>query len=440
MSKPIRSFLSFLLVLQLIIPYSTFAAAVGEFTSVVGNVKQTRAKELITPVAKSPIELKDIIATARTSSATMVLSDESKITLSENTKLEIKEFLFKDKSRRGIFSLAIGKLTADVRKYIGGDNVFEVNSPTVAVGVRGTGFEFVEAMKDGNVDPNLANQQMATVTCTDGSLNLSSLSATGEVISTAVLEAGQVAVIIGGIITISKIGAVVAAALAAKTTGTGAAGTAGGTGTGGAAAAGSSATTATAAGSGTTVAAGGASGGAAAAGTTAAAAGTATAATGLSTAAIAGASVGAVAAVGVTAAAIAGSGGGGSSSSSSSSTQPTTTTTPTTTPKPCSDKSGKWSGMSSGKNGCGEPDSGTWTFNVSADCSVSVECGSNCNLNCSISGNNMTCSALWRGSCGGVAQECTGPVTGTFSGNTIQGTASSPYCAALSYTWTGTKQ
>jgi hypothetical protein len=43
MSKLIRRFLSLLLVLQLIIPYSTFAAAVGEFSSVVGNVTQTRA-------------------------------------------------------------------------------------------------------------------------------------------------------------------------------------------------------------------------------------------------------------------------------------------------------------------------------------------------------------------------------------------------------------
>ena len=263
MSKPIRSFLSFLLVLQLIIPYSTFAAAVGEFTSVVGNVSQTRAKELITPVVKSPIELKDLIVTERASSATMVFSDESKITLSENTKLEIKEFLFKDKSRRGIFSLAIGKLTADVKKYIGGGNVFEVHSPTVAVGVRGTGFEFVEGMKDGNVDPNVGNQGMATVTCTDGSLTLSSLSATGEVISTAVLEAGQVAVIIGGIITITKIGAAVAAALAARTTDTGAAGGAGsaGTGTGGtAAAAGGTGGATTAATAGTVAATTGATG------------------------------------------------------------------------------------------------------------------------------------------------------------------------------------
>jgi hypothetical protein len=210
----------------------------------------------------------------------MVFSDDSTITLAENTKLEIKEFLFKDQSRKGIFSLAIGKLTADVKKYIGGDNVFEVYSPTVGIGVRGTGFEFVEALKDGKVDSSAENQRMATVSCTDGSLNLSAFSATGAVVSTAVLEAGQMAVIIGGIITISAIGAAVAAAAITKATETGAAGAAGGagTGTGGAAAAGGGAAT-----------------------------------TGLSTAAIAGIAIGGAAVVGGVAAAAGGGGGGGSS-------------------------------------------------------------------------------------------------------------------------------
>jgi len=239
MSQTIKQLLSFLLALQLIIPYSTFAAAVGEFTSVVGSVKQTRAKEAITPVVKSPVELKDIIATAKSSSATMVFSDDSQITLSENTELEIKEFLFKDNARRGIFSLAIGKVTAGVQKYIGGYNVFEVHSPTAGVGVRGTGFEFVEAMKDGQADSAAAKKRMATVSCTAGSLNLSAYSETGAVVSTAVLEAGQMAVIIGGVITLSAI-AVAATAGIAPSTQTGTAGAAGGTGagTGGAAAGG----------------------------------------------------------------------------------------------------------------------------------------------------------------------------------------------------------
>ena len=399
MSKPIRRFLSFLLVLQLIIPYSTFAAAVGEFTWVIGNVKQTREKKVIRPVVKSPIELKDLIITEGASSATMVFSDDSTIRLSENTKLEIKEFLFKDKSRRGIFSLAIGKLTADVRKYIGGDNIFEVNSPTVAVGVRGTGFEFVEGMKDGNVDPNVGNQRMATVTCTDGSLTLSSLSATVEVISTAVLEAGQVAVIIGGIITISKIGAAVAAALAAKTTG--ATGAAGGTGTG-------------------------------TGGTAAASGGAAT--TGLSTAAITGISLGAVAVIGVTAAAIGGSssGGGGSSSSSSSST-----TTPTTPTSSCSNTDGKWNGTYSGTGCNNSSDGGTFVVNCSNCSCTGIWTNNRGNIatgTCTRSGNSSSCVQNVTDCSGNLCQNHS---YGTIIGNSISGTYSG--CGG-SGNFTGTKQ
>jgi len=207
MSKFVRRFLSFLLVLQLIIPYPTFAAAIGEFTLVVGDVTQTRAKEVMTPVVKSPIELKDIIITDQASSAMMVFSDNSTIKLEQNSNLEIKEFLFKDKSRTGIFSLAIGKLTADVNKFIGGDNVFEVYSPTAVVGVRGTGFEFIES--------KVGDATTATVTCTEGSLTISALSPTGVIISTSIIVAGQTAVISGGIITVTATTAGTAATAAA---------------------------------------------------------------------------------------------------------------------------------------------------------------------------------------------------------------------------------
>ncbi|OHB64574.1 MAG: hypothetical protein A2168_04120 [Planctomycetes bacterium RBG_13_50_24] len=208
MSKSIKKFLSLLLVLQLIIPYSVFAAAIGEFTSVVGEVTQTRAKEVIKPVVKSPIQLKDIIVTDQASSVMMVFSDDSTIKLEQNTKLEIKEFLFKEKSRTGIFSLAIGKLTAGVSKFIGGDNIFEVHSVTAVAGVRGTGFEFIESMEGG--------EPTATVICTEGSLTISALSPAGVIIATEVLLAGQTAVIKGGIITIS---ATIAGAAAAAATG-----------------------------------------------------------------------------------------------------------------------------------------------------------------------------------------------------------------------------
>jgi hypothetical protein len=369
MSKSIRRFLSFLLVLQLILPYSTFAAAVGEFTSVVGNVAQTRAKEVIRPVAKSPIQIKDLIATALTSSATTVFSDDSTIKLSENTKLEIKEFLFKEKSRRGVFSLAIGKMTADVKKYIGGDNVFEVQSPTAVVGVRGTGFEYDEAV-------NAQNQGVATISCTEGSLNLSALSSTGEVVSTAVLEAGHVAVIIGGVITISAIGAAAAKA-ATQAAEAGTAGR-GGTGTGGAA----------------------------------------VTAAGLSTGAKIGIAAGAVALVGVTAAAIGGGGGGGGSSSSSGGGS-----TPTPTPGNCSTAVGNWAGTSTGTlvDNFGRTFllTGTWTMTVNTDCTGSFSNSSagpgarqSYTLAVAVDGGRVSCA------------NCISPntLTGLITNNSITGT------------------
>jgi hypothetical protein len=390
-AKSIRSFLSLLLVLQLIIPYSTFAAAVGEFTSVVGDVMQTRATEVIRPVAKSPIEMEDLIATDRASSTSMVFSDDSTIMLAENTKLEIKEFLFKDKSRTGIFSLMIGRVTATVKKFIGGDNVFEVHSPTAVVGVRGTGFEFIEAAKDGNAGSNLAGQGMATVTCTDGSLTVSALSPAGVVTSTMVIEAGQVAVIIGGVITLSKIGAAVVAAVGRATETGGAVTTGGtGTGTGGTVVTGSGATTATA---------GGASGGAAAV----------AAATGMSTAAIVGISIGGAALVGGAAAAA----GGGTTTQ-----KPTPAPTPVPTPAPCSSVAGTYYGSASGTDCRGL---------ISASLVISPDPNCGCEgitsapgilpFPCSVSGNNLSvsCPTTY---CGTLS------ATGTFSGNQISGTFS----------------
>jgi hypothetical protein len=305
----------------------------------------------------------------------MVFSDDSTITLSENTKLEIKEFLFKDQSRRGIFSLAIGKLTADVKKYIGGDNVFEVYSPTVGIGVRGTGFEFVEALQDGKVDSN-----MATVSCTDGSLNLSAFSDTGAVISTAVLEAGQMAVIIGGIITISMIGVAATAAIGA------AGGT--GTGTGGAAAAGGAATT-----------------------------------TGLSTAAIAGIAIGGAVVVGGVAAA---AGGGGGS------------TTPPTTP--CSNTDGRWSGTYSGTE-CNYSAGGTWVMNCSSCSCPGAVWSSNTTGqhpgNCTMSGNSVSCAFNSMG-CYPNNTPCTVNASGTVSGNSVSGTYSG--CnGTIAGNWSGSR-
>lgn len=254
MSGSLRRLFAFLLILQLVIPYPVSAAAIGEFASVVGDVRQTRAGADTQPATKTPIQMKDRIATGRDGAATMVFTDESTISLAPNSRLEIKEFLFKEKSRKGVFSLGIGKMTADVKKYIGGDNTFEVHSPTAIAGVRGTGFEFVVAL--------VGTQLTTTVTCTAGALSLSALSATGAVVATSTIVAGQMAVISAGGITVSAASAAAVGAGTTVTTGTGTgtvttSAVGAGAGTAGAAGAGATAGTAAAAGVGAgTIAAG----------------------------------------------------------------------------------------------------------------------------------------------------------------------------------------
>jgi hypothetical protein len=160
---------------------------------------------------KSPIQLNDLIVTGDLSSAAMLFEDESTITLALNSKFEVKEFAIKDNIRRGLFSLAIGKLTADVQKFIGGNSSFEVHTPTAIAGVRGTGFEIVVAM--------VGTQLTTTVTCTVGVLSVSALSITGVVISTTTIVAGQTAVITPSGITVSAAGAAGATAGAATAAG-----------------------------------------------------------------------------------------------------------------------------------------------------------------------------------------------------------------------------
>ena len=240
MPKSLKKFVAFVLVLQMLIPYPVYAAAVGRFTSVVGNVIQTRAGKAIKPVVNSPIDAKDIIATGDKSSATMVFVDDSTIALSQNSKMEVKDFAVKGKTRKGIFSMSIGKLVANVSKFIGGNNTFEVHSPTAVCGVRGTGFEFIVA--------GVGAQLTTTVTCTTGALSVSSITAAGVVTSAATIVAGQTAIITSTGITVSAAGAVAGAGTTVTTaTGTGTVST-GAAGTAGAGAAGAAAGTATVAG------------------------------------------------------------------------------------------------------------------------------------------------------------------------------------------------
>ena len=231
MSKRMKIIVAFVLIMQMVIPYPVYAATVGKFTSVVGNVILTRDGKDYKPVVNSAVNEKDIIVTGDKASAIMEFNDDSTITLSPNSRMQVRDFAIEGNARKGIFSLPIGKLVANVTKFIGGSNKFEIHSPTAVCGVRGTLFSVAVA----GVGASLTT----TATCTTGALSLSALSATGAVVATSSIVAGQTAIITSTGITVGAAGAAAGAGAAATTTAgsTGAAGAAGAAG-GAAAAAG----------------------------------------------------------------------------------------------------------------------------------------------------------------------------------------------------------
>lgn len=243
MSKRMKVIIAFVLIMQMVIPYPVYAATVGKFTSVVGNVILTRDGKDYRPVVNSAVNEKDLIVTGDGASAVMVFTDDSTITLSPKTRMQVREFGMEGKARKGIFSLSIGKLVANVTKFIGGNNKFEVHSPTAVCGVRGTLFGLEVAM--------VGTVMTTTATCTTGALSVSALSATGAIVATSGIVAGQTAVI-------TSTGITVGAAGAAGAAGAGAAGSAGTTGAAGAGATGTTGAAAGTAGAGAAGAAGGA--------------------------------------------------------------------------------------------------------------------------------------------------------------------------------------
>jgi|GEM_PF-1978688 hypothetical protein len=95
MSRDLGKLLAVLLVGQLVIPCYALAAAIGECTSKTGKVIQTRARTVMTPAEKTPIQVKDVVSPARPASAAMTSTGNSAIQIGGNTRLEISQFLFK---------------------------------------------------------------------------------------------------------------------------------------------------------------------------------------------------------------------------------------------------------------------------------------------------------------------------------------------------------
>ena len=92
--------------------------------------------------------------------AVVELSDKSKLTLANNTELEITEFTVGKKTKQGIFSINQGKLKASIARLPGDTVDYKVKSPTAIAGVRGTEFMM---MAQGRANVFFGNEGSADI-------------------------------------------------------------------------------------------------------------------------------------------------------------------------------------------------------------------------------------------------------------------------------------
>ncbi|WP_417911621.1 FecR family protein [Candidatus Electronema sp. TJ] len=90
----------------------------------------------------APVFSGDTLITEKDSRVTLLMQDNSLLTLSPQSKLVLDKAIFKPESgkRDTRLQLLLGRLRAVVSKVTGEDNAFIIQTPTAAAGVRGTDF------------------------------------------------------------------------------------------------------------------------------------------------------------------------------------------------------------------------------------------------------------------------------------------------------------
>jgi hypothetical protein len=90
----------------------------------------------------------DRARTLEKSRAKIQLADQSVVTMGENTTVEIVKFQLKENKRIVELKLGIGRLRANVAKFLKGDSSFEVKTTNTTLAARGTEF-YVDVMPEG---------------------------------------------------------------------------------------------------------------------------------------------------------------------------------------------------------------------------------------------------------------------------------------------------
>ncbi|TAL71294.1 MAG: hypothetical protein EPN88_05775 [Bacteroidetes bacterium] len=134
-----------ILMLLMFIPAIVSAEEAGLIAAIKGKVIILRDAKTINAILKDKIFLKDTVETREASRTKMLFRDDSILTLAENSKVNIKEYLYsEDKKGKSIFNLVDGKLRSLV-----GNSEFEVHTPTMAAAARGTYFITYVGIEEG---------------------------------------------------------------------------------------------------------------------------------------------------------------------------------------------------------------------------------------------------------------------------------------------------
>ncbi len=180
----VRLFVALFSIFLLIFPVSVFAEIVGSFTLVKPKVSLLRdGKELI-PGAGHSVAIRDLITTGEEARARILFKDDSILTLAQNTKLEIKEYLIEKDKRNSIISLQAGKLRTEVTKFLTPESKFEVHTPTAIAGARGSDWLSV-----------VESNPKTTIYCLQGSISVVNPEFPTQILT---LTAGQYAVVEAG--------------------------------------------------------------------------------------------------------------------------------------------------------------------------------------------------------------------------------------------------
>lgn len=125
-----------------ILPIDNAFASAGKIADLNGSVSMRDRNNIPYKAAKKGdvFDKGYWIKTGSDGWASLALSDGSKITLANNTELEITEFVIGKNRKNGMFTVTQGKLRASVTRLSGERVDYKVKSATAVAGIKGTEF------------------------------------------------------------------------------------------------------------------------------------------------------------------------------------------------------------------------------------------------------------------------------------------------------------